>query len=100
MKRAVDVMIAVVFALGICAAASTLVAQDSNPAPAVKPGSTGEKTSNADDGVKKQLQEVLNRLERVENELRRLKKKNGVIPEDKKEQRVTAMLEDTHLGSS
>ena len=91
----VRVLALVVFALGVIVQGSW--AQE--PKSSSKAETSEQKSTNGDAALKQQVRDALDRLERLENEVRRLKKKAGVIPEDKKEQRVAAMLENAHLGS-
>ncbi len=83
----------VLLGLGICVAALGLAPLAAEPAQG--PGAPPETKTPAGDPP---LQQILDRLNRVERELLELRIKSGQVPADKNEQRVLTLIETPYLG--
>lgn len=75
--------------LVIAAPALAVIAQD------VKPNASGGNSN----GQAATIQQLLDRLSKVERELEALKRKPGEVPADPKAQRILVMIETPYLGS-
>jgi tetratricopeptide (TPR) repeat protein len=95
--------------LAVAAAGLTLAAgspawadepqSDQSAAEAPRPAASG-KDSSGDKGAAPDLQQILERLNRLERELVELRIKSGKIPEEKKDQRIITLIDTPYLGST